>query len=491
MIARILAVAGPMFVYAALAILAIGIWRERKKLDWAALVPALAGLAASFAFLPAVHRLFFDEDIYVNIASNLTRAPVAQITIFGGPDGPEVSSYYKEPPGWPVVLSLAFLLAGRTETVAFIAARIMFAIAIAVVYQLARASLQTRKQAVLAAILFGAAPVSFWFSPSAGTDLPAVVFAALGMWGCLAGNGPLAAAGLALAAQTRLELIAITPLVWLAGKVPLKWKWGVLALVIAEVAHIGWVMSITPDLAEAEKVSAAFSAEYAPQNLVENLRYMVSPFRFPAAMAIAAALAVVLSIWKKTREGRGGSTEATMLLALQAAALSGIYLLFYAGSFDMNPRYSIQLLAPMAVLAASVVKRPALAGVMILSMIAPHIGRDESLALPRAHRIDHELSVQFASGLGSNDLVVSPEPEAFLNQGVKAMNAVFVSELKDELEAQLRSGGKAWYHVGVRTNDTDSREGRADRWVKSNFELHLIDSHEINGMTVAFYEILL
>jgi len=108
---------------------------------------------------------------------------------------------------------------------------------------------------------------------------------------------------------------------------------------------------------------------------------------------------------------------------------------------------------------------------------------------PRAHRIDHELSVQFASGLGSNDLVVSPEPEAFLNQGVKAMNAVFVSELKDELEAQLRSGGKAWYHVGVRTNDTDSREGRADRWVKSNFELHLIESHEIRGMRIAFYDV--
>ena len=141
MIPRILSVAGPLFIYATLAVLGWGLWHERKKLEWLALAPALAGLIASFAVLAPIHRLFFDEDIYINIASNLTRAPVAQITLLGGPDSVEVSNYSKEPPGWPVVLSMFFLLTGRSEPAAFAVARILFALAIAAVYQLARQSL--------------------------------------------------------------------------------------------------------------------------------------------------------------------------------------------------------------------------------------------------------------------------------------------------------------------------------------------------------------
>lgn len=70
------------------------------------------------------------------------------------------------------------------------------------------------------------------------------------------------------------------------------------------------------------------------------------------------------------------------------------------------------------------------------------------------------------------------------------MNSVFASEHKERLEQEIR-GGKVIYHSGVRTNRPDSVEWRADQWVKSNFELHLIDSDEIRGMRIAFYEVLL
>ena len=83
MIPRILSIAGPVLVYVTLAILVTGLWHERRKLEWLALAPAAAGLLASFVFLAPVHRLFFDEDAYISIAQNLTRAPVAQITLAG------------------------------------------------------------------------------------------------------------------------------------------------------------------------------------------------------------------------------------------------------------------------------------------------------------------------------------------------------------------------------------------------------------------------
>src|SRR3989337_1650396 len=133
MIPRILSFACPLFVYVSLGTLIFGVWRERKKLEWPALAIAAAGLAASLVVLVPIHRLFFDEDIYISIAHNLTRTPIAQITVLGGPDDVQVSSYYKEPSGWPVILSLVFMITGRTEAAASWVARILFALAIAAV----------------------------------------------------------------------------------------------------------------------------------------------------------------------------------------------------------------------------------------------------------------------------------------------------------------------------------------------------------------------
>jgi len=48
-----------------------------------------------------------------------------------------------------------------------------------------------------------------------------------------------------------------------------------------------------------------------------------------------------------------------------------------------------------------------------------------------------------------------------------------------------------WYHSGVRTNALDTEDSLADRWVKSNFELHPIQSQEVGGMRIAFYQMLL
>jgi len=171
----LLSIATPLSIYASLVVLLYGLWMHRRKFDPLSLVPALAGLAASAILLVPVHRLFFDEDIYINIAGNLAHAPVNQVTVMGGPADIRVSSYYKEPAGWPVLLSLAFMTFGRSERVAFWLMRILFAIAIAAVYHLSLLLFKTRHQATISAAVFAMTPVCFWFSVSAGTDIPAAL----------------------------------------------------------------------------------------------------------------------------------------------------------------------------------------------------------------------------------------------------------------------------------------------------------------------------
>src|SRR5439155_27348313 len=108
MFLRILSLAGPLWVYATIAVLIYGIVRERNRFDWFALALGAVALLTTALFLSSTHRLFLDEDIYINVASNLTRAPVNQLTVMGGPDEIQVSTYNKEPVGRPVVWSFAF-----------------------------------------------------------------------------------------------------------------------------------------------------------------------------------------------------------------------------------------------------------------------------------------------------------------------------------------------------------------------------------------------
>lgn len=488
-IPRILSVAGPLFVYASVVLVAVGIYRERHRLDWAAVALAAGGVIASFALLTPVHRLFFDEDIYIHIASNLSRAPAAQITLLGGPDDIQVATYYKEPAGFPVLLSLVFVLTGPSESAAFAMARLLYGVAIAAVYLLARAVLDSRRQAIAAAGLFAAAPVCFWFSVSAGTDIGAALFAVLGMWGIVTGNGALAAGGLALAAQMRLETIVLVPLLLLPKSVTPRWKAIGAGLVVAELAHLSWVFSVAPTLAKAERVAAAFSASYLLSNLKANLLYLFNPFLFPAAVSALAILALANPKSEIRISHSAFRIPQFTLLLPWIALLSGVYLFFYAGSFQINPRYSIQILAPLALLAASLLRRPLALTALMLTLVLPYTRPRPVPDYIQALAVDHRLAVNFAKNLGPNDLVLSTEPEVFLNQGLYAMNAVFASERPERLDEQFHRYAKVWYHAGARTSVVESPEWRTDRWVKSRYELHLIDAQEVSGRRIAFYSL--
>ncbi len=481
MLPRILSIAAPLFVYITLAVLVQGLWNERKKFDRIALALATAGLLASFMVLSPAHRLFFDEDTYINIASNLTKAPVAQLTLLGGPDEITVSTYYKEPAGWPVLLSFVFFFTGPSEQAAFITARVFYGATLGAIYMLGLTLFQSRRQAAVAAILVGAAPVFFWYSASAGTDIPAAFFAVLGLWGIFAGNAPLAAAGIAMSAQIRLELIALAPLVWLAPKISIRWKAAAAGLVAAEIAHVAWLLSVAPEFARAVRVESAFSLQYVFQNGAANIKYLFNPLLFPA---VVTALAIAGLLRKRSGEWP------RWLLALSVVAVSGVHAVFYVGSFDINPRYSIQILAPLALLAASTIRRPFFIATLIASLAIPQFGGYGVPPFVQTLAVDHRIASDFAARVGSEDLVLSAQQEVFLNQGLRAMNSVLASERADRLDEQLKQR-KVWYHAGVRTNLENSEDWDADQWVKSNYELHLIDSYEVDAMKIAFYEVLL
>jgi hypothetical protein len=310
--------------------------------------------------------------------------------------------------------------------------------------------------------------------------MAAALLAVLGMLGLATENGALAAAGFAFAAQTRMELMTLIPLVWLAPKISRKWKILTGVLVAVEVVHIAWVMSVAPALARSEEVSEVFGLRYLGSNLFEDLRYFFTPFKFPFIASIFAGGAALM----RPRLKKGDSR--TLLLWIAGPSL--VYLLFYGGSFNVNPRYSLQVLAPLVILCASLATQPVAIAALLISAAVSIAQQYEVTPYGAALEADHRLCVDFAAQLRPDDLVVTGQPELFLNQNRSAMSATLASMRKERLKDEIRKR-KVWYHSGVRANVLDGEEWTADQWLRSNFDLRLMDSHESGGFKTAFYEL--
>ena len=479
MLPHILSIAGPIISSLTLALVVLSIYRLRRKLDPLALIPAGIGFAFSILLIPNVHLLFFDEDIYINIASNLSHAPIAQLTLLGGQDGIEASTYYKEPAGFPVLLTLAFLFGGTGETTAFVAARLLYAATLASFFLLARQIFEDRKRALWATLLFGGTSILFRFSASTGTDLAAALFSILGVLGIVAGDGLLAASALAMAAQIRLETIVLLPLLLLARSVSIRWKlWG-LALAGEEILHLIWVFSIAPTLAKAEQVATPFSISYAFENFAGDLKYLFNPLLFPLGISALAIAAIAF----------GGRKAGGAPLKLWIALLASVYLVFYAGSFDVNPRFVIQILAPLVLLAFRLSTNRYVTLGALSTLALAYLPIHETPNYISVLASDHEIAVRLAARLGGTDLVISTEPEVFINHGIHAMNAVFASEREPLVREQFRKYGKVWYYSGARTNAVGTQQSAADLWIKSHFGLRLVESHEIRAFVTSFYEV--
>jgi hypothetical protein len=295
------------------------------------------------------------------------------------------------------------------------------------------------------------------------------------MWGIAAGNGPLAVAGMTLAAQTRLELIALVPLFLLTKAIENHWKFLGIGLILAESLHVEWVLSAAPAFAAFERVPSAFAFGNVLPNLKTNVAYFLDPFRFPVLVPLLSIVTVV------RRE--------KLHLALWIVALLGVYLFFYAGSFNLTPRYSIQIIAPMAVLAVSAIKHRYAIPALLLSAAFAFWHWPNGPEYVPALILDHAIATDVASRLGQDELVISTQSEIFLNHGVHAMNGFYAASLQELPFERLRRYRRILYYAGAQTNVINTSEWRADEWIKSHYKLRLIDSHKIGEIWIAYFEL--
>lgn len=322
---------------------------------------ALLAFALAAGVAPRTNRIYYDEQIYQGIAQNISDLRLAQMCNDGAVEYGHLQcwrgEYNKQPYGYPHVVSLAYRLFGVGYWTAPQLNTLAAPLLVGVVLLLAGTLLQDRRAALLAGLIAALVPEHLRWSHTAASEPLAAVAGALAV---LAGvhfartrtTAALAwtSVATAFALQFRTESILIVPIVFAAialwAPAELRrcrfWAWALAgaALSAALFLHLAAVRGESWG-APGERLSLAFVAP----NLDVNGRYYLGDPRFPAIYTLLAFAGIAM--WRERR--------AVIVALAYFLSAAGIYLFFYAGSYNYGAdvRYAVMTFPPLLVLAGA------------------------------------------------------------------------------------------------------------------------------------------
>ncbi len=182
----------------------------------------IAGLLLVTLAAPQVHRIYYDEDIYANMAQNIAFTGQTGMANYGTFEYGEYFVnwllYNKDPSGWPFLIGLVFQLFGTDETYAFILNNLLYAGGILIVFFIVRIMAGGWFAGLAAALIYALIPHNLVWANTIAAESPAAVVGGLAVlctlvW--LRSRAPrhllLAVAVLAFAGAMRPE----SSLIWL------------------------------------------------------------------------------------------------------------------------------------------------------------------------------------------------------------------------------------------------------------------------------------
>lgn len=329
------------------------------------LLPLTIGVVAlgTVASLPPrTHRIYYDEDIYENVAQNIVWTGRAQMcnegTVEEGTFRCDAFEYNKEPNGFPLLLSLAFRLTGVGEGGAHALNWVVFALGATAVFWIAAMLFGGAGAGGGAALVYVAIPQNLLWGATVAAEPAAAAFAALGLGAWILfcrrpapATALFGAAGLALACQFRPEsgLIlapaALATLVTSRGLVSRReLRWAVLLGLLLLAPHFAHMAAVRHE-PWGSGDGGKFSLAAAQANWKVNVDYFTGGEDFPRLFTVLALLG--LGFPRRHR-------EAAMTL-VWFLAFFGIFIPFYAGSYryGADVRFSLVSAAPLAILAGA------------------------------------------------------------------------------------------------------------------------------------------
>ena len=298
--------------------------RRFRLLILAALVITAAVAVTSVA--PRVHRIYYDEDIYGNVAQGMALRGQAAMCNYGVFEydeyHPHWQIYNKEPSGWPFLVSMAFQIGGVDEEHGFRMNNLLYLGGILVCFWIVHVVTGRFFPAIIGALVWGTIPQNLVWSNTMAAEPAAAFFGGLTVLCLLVylKTGRLRHLALLclvvpLASQMRPEsgLIGLWAFLALLVTTPRRltrwevWLLGIPALVfiLPQFLHIH---AVSGESWGAE--GAKFSLEFFFKNIAVNGPYYLNNQLFPAVFTFLAFLGLAGPLRNRGRRDEDGPASA-------------------------------------------------------------------------------------------------------------------------------------------------------------------------------------
>jgi hypothetical protein len=506
----------------------------------------IIGLLITMFVVPREHRIYYDEDIYQNIGQNIAflkdadanrgedlgeslqhlwKRIVGRAAMCneGKNEYGEYScyklEYNKEPNGWAYTLSVVFRLFGVHEIVAFLTANFLYGLSILTAFFIGYLLFGSPLSGIFAALVLALTPELMIWSNTTAVEPSAAFFPGLALLGVLIFIKSretkalfLAVVMSAFAVQFRPEsimfLAVIGLLIFLLCRDELvKGEFYLLIsiffiLIIPHLVHLwavkemGWGSS-----------GPKFSTDFFQGNFRVNGLFYLRNLRFPLVFAIFFGLGLVL------KRGKEGVAESYFFLKEKLVVFTwfllfwGIFLFFYAGSYNYGAdvRFSLLSAMPIALIAGNgaaslsqlLIQRLKLTHVnyfitaIIIFAFLPFLPFVRAITQEAwGARADHHYAKEMVKALPPDSLVLTHNPNIFLFLGKSAAQASLATEQRSYFNRFFyRYKGGIYFHYNFWCNVPDRQQNSFCTNILEKFDSEAVLSFKEKSYTFELYKL--
>lgn len=474
-----------------------------------ALAAAALAWSLTAGLAPQTNRILYDEHIYQHIGQNMADRHRAEMCndgrIASGRLDCRLAEYNKQPNGYPHLLSVVYRVAGVDERHAWTVNNAAAAALPLVLFAATALLFGDRRAGLLAALAIALMPHQLIWSNTAAAEPTAALAGAVAVltaaWFASSGRTralALAVVATAWACQFRPESPLVVPI---AGAIVLSGvggQWRQPRLWVAAAAGAAALVPLALHVAAVSGQSWGAPGErlslgFVTTNLSVNGPFYVTNVRFPVALTLLSAAGAAVT-WR---------AAATKIVVAYFGAVWGVYLFFYAGSYDYGAdvRYSLLTYPPLAILAglgasAAVgwigrwwwrlaVPATVVASCVPLVPLVRQTGEDGWQA-----RADVAAARTFAAVVPSGGVVLTHNPSMFLLFGVDAAQLSLAVHDPVYLGALTpRAPGGVFFHLNFWCIVNDPVQTRFCTEFQAHVPLELVAERHARAVRYALYRV--
>ena len=471
------------------------------------------GIVMAVFVAPRVHRIFYDENIYLNIGQTIAAQKKAAMCAEGYNNYGEYHcvqlEHNKQPYAFPHLLSIVYRIFGASELAGFLFNNFIFGFSIFTSFMLGFLFFKRFSAGAYSALIYCLIPENIIWANTTSVEPSAALFSGLVMVAGLIFFKEkrvktlfLFSVLLSYSMQFRTESLLILPVVGLLfllydiNSLKDKNTYFFMALALALIVpHIVQIYAVRGESWGSS--GPRMSLTYFFNNFKVNSLFYLENMRFPLLYTLL--LGVGIAFKRNFKE--------KVVLITWFFLFWGIFLVFYAGSykFGQDIRFSLVSYMPFALLAGlgivrledlfeakGLIRVFRVAAVTVIlvtfSGFLPHvrtIGEEACQA-----RADHRYAQEMAKILPENSIVLSHNPNMFLLWGKNAAQAAIATNNDQAMNHFFqRYTGGVYFHYNYWCNTDDPREQTFCRNILNKYEHASLVEYKEKGYTFVLYRL--